>query len=128
MPFKAQCILQLHSSKAKPESCNAANSCAKDDLRSVQAIVCGIATSKSASLLVTRASLLVTRVFFHVFMSNYPHLVVCFRQVDLGRTIEPSGISKGTVCPFVSSSFLFLVVRPGAPSSVLAPSSDALCS
>ena len=26
----------------------------------------------------------------------------------------------------VPSSFLFLVVRPGAPSSVLAPSSDAL--
>ena len=25
-------------------------------------------------------------------------------------------------------AFLFLVVRPGAPSSVLAPSSDALCS
>ena len=28
----------------------------------------------------------------------------------------------------VSNSFLLLVVRPGAPSSVLAPSSDALCS
>ena len=28
--------------------------------------------------------------------------------------------------PFVTSSFLLLVVRPGAPSSVLAPSSDAL--
>ena len=27
---------------------------------------------------------------------------------------------------FVTSSFLFLVVRPGATSSVLAPSSDAL--
>ena len=27
----------------------------------------------------------------------------------------------------VSNSFLFLVVRPGTPSSVLAPSSDALC-
>ena len=27
--------------------------------------------------------------------------------------------------PFVPSSFLFLVVRPGAPSSVFAPSSDA---
>ena len=27
----------------------------------------------------------------------------------------------------VTSSFLFLVVWPGAPSSVLAPSSDALC-
>ena len=30
--------------------------------------------------------------------------------------------------PFVPSSCLFLVVRPGAPSSVLVPSSDALCS
>ena len=29
--------------------------------------------------------------------------------------------------PFAPSSFLFLVVRPGAPSSVHAPSSDALC-
>ena len=28
--------------------------------------------------------------------------------------------------PFATSSFLLLVVRPGAPSSVLAPSSDAL--
>ena len=27
--------------------------------------------------------------------------------------------------PFVTTSFLFLVVRPGASSSVLAPSSDA---
>ena len=38
------------------------------------------------------------------------------------------------VIPFVTSgdalapsSFLFLVVRPGATNSVLAPSSDALC-
>ena len=29
---------------------------------------------------------------------------------------------------FYITRFLFLVVRPGAPSSVLAPSSDALCS
>ena len=28
--------------------------------------------------------------------------------------------------PLAPSSFLLLVVRPGAPSSVLAPSSDAL--
>ena len=27
----------------------------------------------------------------------------------------------------ISNSFLFLVVWPGAPSSILAPSSDALC-
>ena len=30
--------------------------------------------------------------------------------------------------PFVTSSFLLLAVRPGAPSSGFAPSSDALCS
>ena len=30
--------------------------------------------------------------------------------------------------PFAPGSFLFLVVRPGAPTSVLAPSTDALCS
>ena len=30
--------------------------------------------------------------------------------------------------PFGPRSFLLLVVWPGAPSSVLAPSSDALCS
>ena len=29
---------------------------------------------------------------------------------------------------FVTSSFLFLVAMPGAPSSVLAPASDVLCS
>ena len=29
--------------------------------------------------------------------------------------------------PFVTSSFVFLVVRPGASSSVLVLSSDALC-
>ena len=29
--------------------------------------------------------------------------------------------------PFVPSSFLFLLVMPGATSSVLAPRSDALC-
>ena len=35
-------------------------------------------------------------------------------------------------CPddmsLVAVAYLLLVVRPGAPSSVLAPSSDALCS
>ena len=30
--------------------------------------------------------------------------------------------------PFVPTSFLLLVERPGDPGSVLAPSSDALCS
>ena len=29
--------------------------------------------------------------------------------------------------PFVTRSFLLLVARPGAPNSVLAPSSEALC-
>ena len=31
-------------------------------------------------------------------------------------------------CEFLLVASLFLVARPGAPSSVLAPSSDALCS
>ena len=35
---------------------------------------------------------------------------------------------KEATASFVTSSFLLLVVRTGAPSSVLAPSSDALCS
>ena len=33
-----------------------------------------------------------------------------------------------TAVPGDPSSYLFLVVRPGAPSGVVAPSSDALCS
>ena len=36
---------------------------------------------------------------------------------------SPIGLRRNLV-----RSFLLLVVRPGAPSSVLAPSSDALCS
>ena len=39
---------------------------------------------------------------------------------------EDSNKIVGFLMPFVPSSFLLLVVRPGAPSSVLAPSSDAL--
>ena len=43
-----------------------------------------------------------------------------FVKLDSSEMVSPS--------LFVPSSFLFLVVRPGAPSSVLVPSSDALCS
>ena len=39
---------------------------------------------------------------------------------------RPRRAGRGSV--FAPSSFLLLVVRPGAPSSVFAPSSDALCS
>ena len=39
--------------------------------------------------------------------------------------LHPSSDDLVTSCYY--SSFLFLIVRPGAPSSVLAPSSDALC-
>ena len=35
--------------------------------------------------------------------------------------------APGTRRVLVTSSFLLLVLRPGAPSSILAPSSDALC-
>ena len=40
-----------------------------------------------------------------------------------GLIVEQKNIYR----PLVPSSFLLLVVGPGAPSSVLAPSSDALC-
>ena len=40
----------------------------------------------------------------------------------------PSSVLAPSSDALVTSSFLLLVVRPGAPSSVLVPSSDALCS
>ena len=43
------------------------------------------------------------------------------RQVGKEKRAKQAFISLD----FVTSSFLLLVVRPGAPSSVLAPSSDA---
>ena len=56
-------------------------------------------------------------------------------QPKLSATTQPSystcRIHRMTLLvamPFAPSSFLLLVVGPGAPSSVLAPSSDALCS
>ena len=39
----------------------------------------------------------------------------------------PSSVLALVAMPFATSSFLSLLVMPGAPSSVLAPSSDALC-
>ena len=44
------------------------------------------------------------------------------------RAGAPSSILLLLAMPFVPNSFLLLVVLPRAPSSVLAPSSDALCS
>ena len=44
------------------------------------------------------------------------------------RPGAPSSVLAPSSDAFVLSSFLLLVARPGAPSSVLAPSSDALCS
>ena len=35
-----------------------------------------------------------------------------------------ANIAPFVAMPFATSSFLFLVVRPGAPSSILAPSKD----
>ena len=59
--------------------------------------------------------------------SMYRKVELCtnrYRQVDFlyreGR--DKRRVQKSRSVP---SSFLFLVVRPGAPSSVLAPSSDA---
>ena len=43
------------------------------------------------------------------------------------RPGAPSSVHAPSSDALCSSSFLFLVVRPGAPSSVHAPSSDALC-
>ena len=42
------------------------------------------------------------------------------------RPGAPSSVLAPSSDALVTSSFLFLVVRPGAPSSVLRPSSDAL--
>ena len=47
-----------------------------------------------------------------------------FRAVKVVE-VEAIAASSNTL---VTSSFLFLVVRPGAPSGVLVPSSNALCS
>ena len=41
--------------------------------------------------------------------------------------VRPGATSSLVAMPFVTSSFLLPVVRPGATSSVLAPSNDALC-
>ena len=58
--------------------------------------------------------------------------VAYYRQgsIRAASPVRPSGDTRPRVLkasmPFVPSCFLFLVVRPGAPSSVPAPSSDAL--
>ena len=44
----------------------------------------------------------------------------------VARPGAPSSVLAPSSDALAPSSFLFLVVRPGAPSSVLAPSSDAL--
>ena len=44
------------------------------------------------------------------------------------ETLQHLATFSTVVFARVPSSFLLLVVGPGAPSSVLAPSSDALCS
>ena len=51
---------------------------------------------------------------------------ICDRgHIHVGAPQSRSG--EAAFSAFVTSSFLLLVVRPGAPSSVLAPTSDALC-
>ena len=53
-------------------------------------------------------------------------------NAEATRAIEgipvPNQHFKHETVPFAPSSFLLLVVVPGATGSVLAPSSDALCS
>ena len=47
--------------------------------------------------------------------------------IDRKKNIFKLAQGRERRMPFVTSSFLLLLVRPGAPSSVLVPSSDALC-
>ena len=47
---------------------------------------------------------------------------------ERGTPLCPKQIRVAMPWALFTRSFLLLVVRPGAPSSVLAPSSDALCS
>ena len=49
-----------------------------------------------------------------------------FAAVLASRSEAEAGSTHGTANASVTSSFLLRVVRPGAPSSVLAASSDAL--
>ena len=53
----------------------------------------------------------------------------CQRNLDGKRKAMASNLVASLfliAMPFVPSSFLFLVVSPGAPSSVLAPNSNGL--
>ena len=49
---------------------------------------------------------------------------------EASTTTNDKNIAFNSILIIVSNNWqtLFLVVRPGAPSSILAPSSDALCS
>ena len=53
--------------------------------------------------------------------------MTAWRGVKLGDREIPGEEQLEFLFIVFYSSFLLLVVRPGAPSSVLAPSSDALC-
>ena len=47
------------------------------------------------------------------------------RFISVAKKVLMGGIAPFVAMPFVPSSFLLIVVRPGAPSSVLVPSSKA---
>ena len=57
-----------------------------------------------------------------------PFVLSSFLLLVVRPGAPSSVLAPRMAMPFVLSSFLLLVVRPGAPSSdALAPSSDALC-
>ena len=62
-----------------------------------------------------------------MFCQQHPLRSATFKRIDatLGSSRDRDLVPEAWI---YTSSFLFLVVRSGAPSSVLAPSSDALCS
>ena len=62
-----------------------------------------------------------------LFETSHGDLVEEPRPLPLNPVICSEPRPKQSIAFVLSSSFLFLIVRPGAPSSVLAPSSDALC-
>ena len=70
--------------------------------------------------------LFVTLCFFFVRL-NYPLLALL---VDTRPLYAGTVTAKQETCSFQMKTVasLFLVERPGAPSSVLPPSTDALCS
>ena len=87
--------------------------------------ICGEDGSLNTAFPVARIGVRIQVDFFDDFFD------VAFFDVlglpTLRRSLLRTALRRSSLRPAsVPSSFLFLVVRPGAPSSVLAPSSDAM--